>query len=194
MVSWAELENIRDAHQWLENNQIVPPSPPGYNVCMMIKRISLAVATVAMSLAAVAQTPSIVGTWVLTGAEKLLPDGKRVADYGPNPHGLVIFTADGYYSVQIYRAERLKFASGDKLKGTPDEYREASLSTSVHFGRYSVDTVKHTITFNVDRASFPNQDDTTQVRPYETKGDELSWKVAARPDGSVPITILRRAQ
>lgn len=161
---------------------------------MMIKRISLAVATVAMSLAAVAQTPSIVGTWVLTGAEKLLPDGKRVADYGPNPHGLVIFTADGYYSVQIYRAERLKFASGDKLKGTPDEYREASLSTSVHFGRYSVDTVKHTITFNVDRASFPNQDDTTQVRAYETKGDELSWKVAPRPDGSVPITILRRAR
>lgn len=194
MVSRAELENIRDAHQWLENNQIVPPSPPGYNGRMMIKRISLAVATVAMSLAAVAQTPSIVGTWVLTGAEKLLPDGKRVADYGPNPHGLVIFTADGYYSVQIYRAERLKFASGDKLKGTPDEYREASLSTSVHFGRYSIDTVKHTITFNVDRASFPNQDDTTQVRPYETKGDELSWKVAARPDGSVPITILRRAQ
>lgn len=161
---------------------------------MMIKRISLAVATVAISLAAVAQTPSIVGTWVLTGAEKLLPDGERVADYGPNPHGLVIFTADGYYSVQIYRAERLKFASGDKLEGTPDEYREASLSTSVHFGRYSIDTVKHTITFNVDRASFPNQDDTTQVRAYETKGDELSWKVAPRPDGSVPITILRRAR
>lgn len=36
-------------------------------------------------------------------------------------------------------------------------------------------------------------DDITQVRPYEMKGDELSWKVAPRPDGSVPITILRRA-
>jgi hypothetical protein len=161
---------------------------------MMIKRIALAVATIAVSLSAMAQAPSIVGTWVLTGAEKLLPDGKRVADYGANPHGLVIFTADGYYSVQIYRADRLKFSSGDKLKGTPDEYREASLSTSVHFGRYSIDTVHHTITFNVDRSSFPNQDDTTQVRPYETKGDELSWKVAPRPDGSVPITILRRAR
>jgi hypothetical protein len=63
---------------------------------------------------------------------------------------------------------------------------------SVHFGRYSVDPVKHTITFQTDRSSFPNQDDTTQVRPYEMKGDELSWKVPARPDGSVPITILRR--
>ena len=143
-------------------------------------------------LTAIAQTPSIVGTWILAGAEKLLPDGTRIADYGPNPHGLVIFTANGYYSVQIYRAERLKFSSGDKLKGTLEEYRSASLSTSVHFGRYSLDAANHTITFRIDRSSFPNQDDTTQVRPYEMQGDELSWKVAPRPDGSVPITILRR--
>jgi hypothetical protein len=146
----------------------------------------------AVPLTSIAQTPSIVGTWTLAGAEKLLPNGTRIADYGPNPHGLVIFTANGYYSVQIYRAERLKFSSGDKLKGTPEEYRGASLSTSVHFGRYSLNAANHTITFRIDRSSFPNQDDTTQVRPYEMKGDELSWKVARRPDGSVPITILRR--
>jgi len=131
---------------------------------------------------------------VLTGADKLLPDGKRLLDYGPNPHGLVIFTADGYYSVQIYRAERLKFSSGDKFKGTPEEYKDVSLSMSVHFGHYTVDPTKHTITFKVDRSSVPNSDDTTAVRPYELKGDELSWRVAARQDGSVPITVLRRVK
>lgn len=146
----------------------------------------------AVPLTSIAQTPSIVGTWTLAGAEKLLRNGTRIADHGLNPHGFVIFTANGYYSVQIYRAPRLKFSSGDKLKGTPEEYREALLSTSVHFGRYSLNAANHTITFRVDRSSFPNQDDTTQVRPYEMKGDELSWKVARRPDGSVPITILRR--
>jgi len=146
----------------------------------------------AVSVSAVGQSPLIVGTWVLTGAEKLMPNGTRVSDYGPNPHGLVIFAADGYYSVQIYRDERLKFSSADKLKGTPAEYKEALLSTSVHFGRYSVDSVKRTITFHIDRSSFPNQDDTTQVRAYEINGDELSWKVAPRPDRSIPITILRR--
>ncbi|HEY1889234.1 MAG TPA: lipocalin-like domain-containing protein [Steroidobacteraceae bacterium] len=158
-----------------------------------MRKTTLLLALLAIApLTAIAQTPSIVGTWTLAGAEKLLPDGRRIADYGPNPHGLVIFTANGYYSVQIYRAERLKFSSGDKLKGTPEEYRDASLSTSVHFGRYSLDAASHTITFRIDRSSFPNQDDTIQVRPYEMKGDELSWKVAPRPDGSVPITILRR--
>jgi hypothetical protein len=146
------------------------------------------------TLVATAQSSSIAGTWILTGADKLLPDGTRTSDYGDNPHGLAIFTADGHYSVQIYRADRLKFSSGDKLKGTAEEYKEASLSTSVHFGTYSVDAVKHTITFHVDRSSFPNQDDTTQVRPYETDGDELSWKVAPRADGSIPITVLRRVR
>jgi Lipocalin-like domain len=159
----------------------------------MVKRLAVLAALFAISVSARAQEPSIVGTWVLVGAEKLLPDGKRVPDYGLNPHGQAIFTADGHYSVQIYRAERLKFSSGDKFNGTSEEYKDASLSTSVHFGRYSVDPVKHTITLNIDRSSNPNQDDTTAVRPYELKGAELSWKVAPRQDGSVPITILRRA-
>src|ERR1700757_4921891 len=161
---------------------------------MSIKCLPLLAVLLFGSIMATAQTPSIAGTWVLAKAEKLLPDGTRVSDYGDSPHGLVIFTADGYYSVQIYRAERLKFSSGDKFKGTPEEYKEASLSTSVHFGRYSVDPVKHTITFRIDRSSVPNQDDTTAVRSYELNGDELSWRVAARADGSIPITTLRRVR
>ena len=53
---------------------------------------------------------------------------------------------------------------------------------------------KGTITFHIDRASFPNWDDTTQVRAYDLKGDELSWKVPPRPDGSIPVTRLRRVR
>jgi lipocalin-like protein len=161
---------------------------------MKFRRFSLLALLCMTTLAATAQSSSIVGTWVLTGAYKILPGGTRGSDYGDNPHGLVIFTADGHYSVQIYRAERRKFSSGDKSKGTAEEYKDASLSTSVHFGTYSVDPVQHTITFHIDRSSFPNQDDTTQVRPYEMRGGELSWKVAPRPDGSVPVTVLHRVQ
>ncbi len=161
---------------------------------MSIRRISLLAILLVGFLSAAAQTNSIAGTWVLTAADKLLPDGTRVSDYGPNPQGLLIFTADGYYSVQIYRAEQVKFASGDKLKGTPEEYKDAVLSSSVHFGRYSVDVMKHTITFQVEKSAFPNWNGTTQVRPYELKGDELSWKSAKRPDGSIPITVVRRVK
>ncbi|WP_263417806.1 lipocalin-like domain-containing protein [Terriglobus albidus] len=160
----------------------------------MKRHLLLLTALLLAPLSGMAQTSSIVGTWILTAADKLMPDGTRVSDYGPDPHGLVIFTADGHYSVQIYRNDRVKFASGDRLKGTPEEYRAIATEMSVHFGTYTVDTAKHTISFHIDRASVPNQDDTTQVRAYELQGDVLSWKVAARPDGSIPITVLKRVK
>ncbi len=152
----------------------------------MIKLLALAVSLLT------AQANPLVGTWTLARADVLLPNGTRTEDYGPNPHGLVIFTADGHYSLQIYRAVRTKFASGDKTKGTPEEYRDASLGMSVSFGRYEVDAATQTLTLHVDRGSFPNNDDTSPVRHYEINGDEISWKVKARPDGSIPITVIRR--
>src|SRR4051794_10271262 len=112
MVS--RLGLVSRTHQSVENNQIVRPFVRCYIRRMMMRYLSLFAVLLAGSLLATAQTSSIVGTWALSGADKLLPDGTRVFDFGPNPHGLVIFTADGYYSVQIYRAERGKFSSGDK--------------------------------------------------------------------------------
>jgi hypothetical protein len=152
------------------------------------------------ALTAAAQSGSIVGTWALTAADKLLPDGARVRDhFGDNPHGITIFTADGHYMVEIYRADHTKFSSGDRLKGTPDEYKDALDGMSVHFGRYTVDPSKHTITFIIDRASFSDWDDTTQVRSYELKGDGLSWKVtldptAPSPSPSSAASLFRRKQ
>ncbi len=93
-----------------------------------------------------------------------------------------------------YPRSRLWLEPADKSQGTPEEYKDASPSTSVHFGRYTVDAVKGTIAFHVDRPSFPNQDDTTRVRAYEVKGDELCGRVASRPDDSIPVTILRAVE
>ncbi|HUD56003.1 MAG TPA: lipocalin-like domain-containing protein, partial [Terracidiphilus sp.] len=121
------------------------------------------------ALTVAAQSGSIVGTWALAAADKLLPDGTRTPDFGDNPHGLVIFTADGHYSVEIYRADRAKFSSDDRAKVSTEQYKDAALSMSVHFGRYTVDPAKHTISFQIDRASWPNWDDTVQVRTYELK-------------------------
>ena len=162
----------------------------------MIARVLSLIAIVIFAISSVhAQTPvanSFVGTWKLIAADKLLPDGTRVADYGTQPHGLAIFTADGHFMVEVFRDVRVKFASNDRAKGTPEEYKDASLSASCSFGTYSVDPASSKVTMKIDRSTFPNYDDTTQVRAYELKGDILSWKVPARPDGSIPITVLRR--
>jgi hypothetical protein len=162
----------------------------------MTARIFPLIVTVALAIssthAQVGATNPFVGNWKLIAADKILPDGTRVPDYGAQPHGMAIFTADGYFTVEVFRDVRVKFASNDRAKGTLDEYKDASLSASCSFGTYSVDPTSSRVTMKIDRSTFPNYDETTQVRAYELKGDTLSWKVPARPDGSIPITVLRR--
>ncbi len=159
-------------------------------ILSLIITVALAVSS---SMHAQVRTPNpFVGHWKLIAADKLLPDGTRVADYGAEPHGMAIFTADGYFMVEVFRDVRVKFAGNDRAKGTPEEYKDASLSASCMFGTYSVDPATNKVTMNIDRSTFPNYDETTQVRAYELKGDTLSWRVPARPDGSIPVTVLRR--
>ena len=162
----------------------------------MTARILSLIATVALAVssihAQVGTTNPFVGSWKLIAADKLLPDGTRVPDYGAEPHGMVIFTADGHFMIDVFRDVRSKFVSKDREKGTFEEYKEAQLSSSCAFGTYSVDTAAGKLTIHIDRSTYPNNDGTTQVRDYELKGDTLSWRVIPRPDGSIPITVVRR--
>lgn len=152
-------------------------------LCMLI---------VVLAKPAWAQSNQLVGTWELIAADKLLPDGKRAADYGTAPHGIAIFTTDGHYVVEIFRTDRAKFASGDPSKGSLEEYKGTFLDHSCHFGTYSIDSLKGSISFHIDRAANALWDQTTQVRSFALKGDTLSWQVPARPDGSIPLSVFRR--
>lgn len=138
--------------------------------------------------------PQLAGTWTLAAADVIHPDGTREHDYGAAPKGLLMIDPQGRYSLQIFKSERPKFASGDRAKGTPAEYEAAVLGSSTHFGTLTADPSAHVLTFSVDAASFPNQDGSVQKRSYELKGDELSYRVAARPNGDVPISVWRRVR
>jgi len=138
--------------------------------------------------------PSLVGTWILNAADDIRPDGTRVQAYGTNPRGLLILNADGRYSLQIFRSDRPTFASGDKRKGSVAEYEAAVLGMSSHVGRYVVDVTNGTITFRIELASFPNWEGTEQKRPFELHGDELSYRVPATADGTVPISVWHRVR
>jgi len=137
-------------------------------------------------------TESLVGTWTLIAADVLRPNGTRTRDYGEAPKGLLIIDSSGRYSLQIFDSSRPRFAAGDRAKGTPQEYRAAIMGSSTHFGTISVDASKHVFILNVEGASYPNQEGAPQKRAYELDGDELSYKVAPRPDGSIPISVWRR--
>ena len=114
--------------------------------------------------------------------------------------------------IEIFRSEHLKFASGNRAKGTPEEYKDAVLSASCHFGTYTVDEVevtpegyegiiltayiideaKGTITFHTERASYPNWDETIRVTNFTLEGDKLTWQSPPRPDGVIPVSVFSR--
>ncbi len=115
----------------------------------------------------------IVGTWTLLLDDGVKEDGTHVPGYGPNPDGSLIFTADGHYSLQIFRYGRPAFASKNRLAGTADENRAAIQGMIAHFGTYVIDEAGKTITFRIAASSFPNWDATRQTRVITAITDDV---------------------
>jgi len=158
-----------------------------------MRKTMMALALVAASAgAARAADFPLAGTWTLTAADRITPTGAREHDYGAAPKGRLIVDAAGRYSLQIFKGERTGFASGDKKRGSPEEYADAVLGSSTHYGTIAIDEAAHQLLFKIDGASFKNWEGTTQRRGYELKGDMLSYRVPRAPDGNTPISEWRR--
>jgi hypothetical protein len=112
----------------------------------------------------------LVGTWTLVLVDNVRLDGSRVHLYGPSPSGLLMFDAEGRYSLQIVSAGRPAFAANDKSRGTAEEYQAAIEGSNAHFGTYAIDQAMGTITFHIEHASFPNWEGTEQKRAFSLVG------------------------
>ncbi len=134
----------------------------------------------------------LIGSWTLLAADVLHADGSVDRDYGPSPRGRMIVDGEGRYTVLIYRSDLPKFTSGDRTKGTPQEYRDSVTGMSTHFGTLTADSVAGTLTFSVEAAGFANWNGTDLVRPYTLKDGVLRYTGAARPNGDVPVSVWKK--
>jgi hypothetical protein len=132
------------------------------------------------------------GTWTLVAADKILPDGTPARDYGEQPKGRLIVDTHGRYSLQIFRFERLRFATDSKADGSADEFKSAVMGSSTHYGTVTIDEKAGQLVFSIEGSSFPNWEGTVQRRQYKLEGKELSYQVPPRADGSIPISVWRR--
>lgn len=139
--------------------------------------------------ASTAGAAALAGTWELIGAYREHRDGSRSDDYGAKPRGTLAVGSDGRYALQIYHAERPAF-DGDLRAAEPSEYKRLLLAMSTHFGKLAVEDGK--LVFRITAASNPQWDGSVQRRAYQLDGDVLEWRVPARPDGDVPISVWRR--
>ena len=134
----------------------------------------------------------LVGTWTYVSVDTVNPDGSRVPMYGPNPQGLASFDSNGRYILLTARSGQLKFASNNRMEGTPEEYKAVVQGMIAHFGRYTVNETDKTITFHIETSSFPNWNGIEQKRPFTLTGDELKWTTAGSSGGLAEV-VLKRA-
>lgn len=63
--------------------------------------------------------------------------------------------------------------TGDPLRGTPEEIKEAFEGFDAYGGTYEVDMEKGAVTHHIAVGRFPNWEGTAQVRYFKLLGDQL---------------------
>ncbi|CAJ3550083.1 lipocalin-like domain protein [Burkholderia pseudomallei] len=99
--------------------------------------------------------------------------GVRHAPFGDAPLGFIVYTADGYMSVQLQARERAPFSGDDPYRGTPAEYAQAGRTYLAYAGRFFVDEATRALSHEMAVALFPNWLGQIQTRIVEFPDDTL---------------------
>ncbi len=119
---------------------------------------------------------ALLGAWELVSAEYRGNDG-TVAEYlGEHPEGMLVYTAGGLMSVHLMRRNRPRFATNDRLGGTPEQIKAAFQGYHGYYGTFSVDEREQSVTHHLQGASFPNWVGVDQKRFFHRAGNELTLR------------------
>jgi hypothetical protein len=158
-----------------------------------------ALALVLPPTAAVSQQKTLkeqlIGAWTLVSIIATNKEGAKSDRRGPNPKGLLIFEANGRYSVLTSRSDIPKFAINNVDQGTAEENKAVVTGMIANVGTWSVDETTKTITTNIEAGSFPNLNGNSQKRIISSlTADELKYVNAASATGTVDEATWRRAK
>jgi hypothetical protein len=120
-----------------------------------------------------------VATWSLVSIHYVEKDGREVEAFGPDAKGMLFFDAGGRFATQVMAANRPRFASNNRMIGTPEENKAVSQGVVAYFGTYTVDESNHVVTLHIEQSSFWNWNGTDQQRRFAFTGDELRYTAAS---------------
>ena len=80
---------------------------------------------------------------------------------------------------QVMAVNRPRFASNNRMIGTPEENKAASQGVVAYFGTYTIDEPRHLVTLHIEQSSFPNWNGTDQQRRFAFTDDELRYTAAS---------------
>ncbi|MFD1770002.1 lipocalin-like domain-containing protein [Sphingobacterium suaedae] len=119
----------------------------------------------------------LVGTWKLLsyievpigGEDSLFPMGKT-------PFGVLMYSPDGFMSVQISKEERLLYQSNDKMMATQEEMVSSLQGYIAFCGKYKVDNNNAIVNYIIKSSLYPNWKNQVQRRKIDFEGDILYLK------------------
>jgi Lipocalin-like domain len=122
-----------------------------------------------------AQVSALVGQWKVVSVDNVHPDGWKEF-FGAHPRGTLTFDSDGHYVMVVLLPGQPKVALGDEGKGTETQrQQDAQLPTYTHSGTYTVSDDGKSLTFHVEHANLPDQEGSEFTRPFQLRGDELTY-------------------
>lgn len=130
-----------------------------------------------------------IGSWKLLSSEYWTSDGEVIYPMGKEVTGRLMYSPDGYMSVQHMMAHREPFASSDWLRGTPAEFKAAFESYRAYYGTWEVDEKKGAVTHHIEAGSFPNWYGTDFVRFYEITGNRLTLRATPQLMDGKTVTV-----
>jgi hypothetical protein len=81
----------------------------------------------------------LIGTWTFTATSGQRKDGTKFDLFGSNPNGVIIFNPDGHFALINTKPGRPKYAKGNRMEATDDEYKTTVQGSIAYFGTNSVD-------------------------------------------------------
>jgi hypothetical protein len=142
-----------------------------------MKSLLIAILLAAASLAQTA-TPAptvgqLLGSWKLVSIEDTMKDGKvqPSTQFGPHPHGFIMYEPDGYMCASIVNSDRPAWK--DPAKASDAEKITYYDSFIAYCGTFKLDSTTSIVTHFPEVAWSPSYVGSTQPRPFRLEGNRL---------------------
>lgn len=139
-------------------------------------------------------------TSVLTGGWRLVSsvtekDGKTTDQFGTGATGMMNLDASGHFMLTIIGPDLPRFAANNRAGGTEQENKAVMGKSIAMLGTFAVEPARKTLTFKVERATFPNWDGTEQQRLIVVaSNDELKYVTPTASSGGIATVTWERSR
>ena len=122
----------------------------------------------------------LIGTWKLDTFTATDEDNQVIDVMGAGATGFICYSPDGWMSVQMIRADRMRYSIPDAEGGTTEETLSAARGFFAYAGKYTVDEENAIVYHHLEFSLVPNWIGSVQKR-YITKESDKVLILSADP-------------